>query len=129
MPDMLGAQGWPVERVHFGGKPKRPDKFKNRRAEGYRALKDWLANGGSIPDDDYLIEELDHTEPIPGGVSGVGGATVEALRRKDEIRELLGRPPDRAAALVLAVMPSVQAQPRGEVWSFWSVSEGVDPGR
>ncbi len=39
MPDMLAAQGWPVKRVHFGGKPKRPDKFKNRRAEGYRRFR------------------------------------------------------------------------------------------
>jgi hypothetical protein len=34
--------GQQLRKVDFGGRPDNPDKFKNKRAEMYSALRDWL---------------------------------------------------------------------------------------
>lgn len=58
-----------VKGIDFGGtsrakqaNPKRAGPW-NRRAEMYGDLKDWLTEGGSIPDDDDLASDLSGPKP------------------------------------------------------------------
>jgi len=47
----------PIE-VSFGSKPRDPRKYANKRAEMWGDMKDWMKMGGSIPDDQELIDDL-----------------------------------------------------------------------
>lgn len=89
--------GHRVIEVHFGGKPTNVALFKNRRAEMWWTMAEWLRDGGAIPDDSRLIQEL--ATPVywfdPTG--------KRVLEPKDKIKERLpgAGSPDLADALAL----------------------------
>lgn len=56
--DRLRQLGHDVVEVPFGGSALRNDLFVNRRAEMWWNLREWVRNGGSIPDDAGLVSEL-----------------------------------------------------------------------
>ncbi len=93
--DRLRQLGYPVIDVHFGENADDESKFKSRTAEmGYRC-RQWLFDGGAIPDDDLLQEELsdrlyEHNDK--------GQLVVE---RKKDVKERIGHSPDWADALYL----------------------------
>ena len=102
--DRLRQLRYDVEGVHFGGRANDPARFANRRAEMYWLLRERLERGElSIPDDDALVMDL---AAIRYSFDQSGRVTIEA---KDDARRRLGRSPDRADALVLAVAASVAA--------------------
>ncbi len=107
--DLMARAGMPVRREHFGGAAKKPKRFKNRRAEGFYALRDWMSNGGRIPEDMKLIEELEYIEPF--SVIGKQGALVKQLRPKKELKARLGRSPDVSDACMLCVIPNKKGRP------------------
>ena len=93
-----------VRRISFGGKAGSPDYF-DVRAEMYWQLSVAMKNGMAIEPDEKLEEELivigglaDHKEKMVGHTKRL----VRYLLPKDEIKERLGRSPDRADALALA---------------------------
>lgn len=109
--DMVKRQGLTVDRVHPGGKARQPDRFKNRRAEGFYALSQLIRSGGSIPDSPDLQDELEAHDP-PELVSGRGGAQVWKIRPKDDIKMMLGRSPDDADGAMLSCVPPQKIIPQ-----------------
>ena len=101
--DFLSARNIPIERIHFGGKPKDAEKYGNVRGELYHTLRSWMASGGQIPEGDEITEELEGMEPQER--AGKDGNMVKIIARKSELREIIGRSPDRADALVLTMIP------------------------
>jgi len=76
--------------------PKRQGAIYNKhRDELYGNLADYLRDGGGLPEDAALEEELDVMEFMPN----TKGRSV--LTPKTQIRKLLGRSPDRADATAL----------------------------
>lgn len=79
--------------VQFAGKPLDPRYF-NKRSEMYFELAKWVKNGGQLPVDEELKEELCATE-----YRFVGDKF--RIVDKDEIKSILGRSPDKADAAAL----------------------------
>ncbi|MCL1598415.1 MAG: hypothetical protein M3094_04480, partial [Actinomycetia bacterium] len=94
--DNLSHRGYPVTEVLFGGKADRPDRYKQKDAEMWGTLKEWMRTGGAIEDDPQLHEQLtarpyDYTP-----------TQALYLWPKDKCEEELGiESPDRADALAL----------------------------
>ena len=78
--------------------PKDAQRFKNKRAELYWSLREALEQGKcSLPADDELIADL---SAVRYEFAQDGKIKLES---KDDTRKRLGRSPDRADALVLAL--------------------------
>lgn len=99
----LRQLGYTVIGVDFGGRAIRYDLYQNRRTEMYHAgIRNWLENGGVLPDDDKLCQELAVANLVP--------TTSEKflMERKENIRERLGRSPDNGDALALTFASPVR---------------------
>jgi len=79
---------------------REPQLYERTRDELWAGLSKWLKDGGAIPKDGKLETEL----VTPGFTTKIaaGGAKLSATPKK-AIREQIGRSPDRADALALAV--------------------------
>lgn len=82
----------PIE-VYFSGKAIDPRYF-NKRSEMYFELAKWIKGGGALPDDKELAEEL-------AAATYTYQGDKFRLCDKDDIKELIGRSPDKADALAL----------------------------
>lgn len=82
--------------VQFGGKARDAEKFADRRTEMWWNMREWLWDYGAIDPDPELEEEL--LAPTYGYVR-----QRIKLEPKDKIKERIGRSPDRADALALAI--------------------------
>lgn len=102
--DRLRQLGYTVMEVPFGGKAIREDKYVNRRAEMWDAMRAWLQQGGSIPEDERLQAELSIPEY---GYDAKGRIQLEA---KDKIKERSGRSPDVADAAALTFAAPVASR-------------------
>lgn len=91
-----GQLGFNLTGVKFGAAAEK-QLYANKRAEMYGALKDWLYQGGALPDDPILRQELNAVE-IDTRKSDGG---IIKLASKDIIRKKIGRSPGRADALAL----------------------------
>jgi hypothetical protein len=99
-----------VEGVNFAGAavgvgPARAEQYRNRRAEMWDALRDWLASEHQvqIPNDDLLASDL--SAPMWGpNMTGWDSSGRLLLESKDSLVKRLGRSPDLgdAAALTFA---------------------------
>ena len=91
--DVLVASGQaPVSvQFHLAGLS---DRYRNRRAEMWFALAEWIKAGGALPNIPDLIAELS----VPTYTFVNGKFQIEA---KEQIKERLGRSPDLADALAL----------------------------
>lgn len=95
----LGAK---VTGVNFAERALDDRRYKNRRAEMYFLLKEWLEAGASVPDSDEFLEEL-------CAITYKFDATNERLQleRKDEIKKRIGKSTDVSDAAALTfTMPS-----------------------
>jgi hypothetical protein len=97
--DILKARGYAsiIRGVNFGGKAIKNDRYHNKRAEMYGEASNWF-NGElpvQIPNDEDFINEL---FAIPLGHDEYGRLK---LVKKDDIKEVLLRSPDKADAFVL----------------------------
>ncbi len=79
--------------VQFGGKAT-DARYFNKRSEMYFELSKWVKAGGKLPDDPELKEELCATTYSFQG-------DKFRLCSKDDIKEVIGRSPDKADALIL----------------------------
>lgn len=91
--DQLDAAGTPGIPVVFHEKAINP-RYKNRRAEMWIEMSDWVKKGGQLPNLPELIGEL-----ITPTYTFVNGVFV--LEEKDMIKERIGRSPDLADGLAL----------------------------
>lgn len=86
---------------------REPQQYWHIRDELWANLRDWLRRDGAIMSDDKLIKELN----APSWTIRLTGQ-AQATDKK-ELRKILGRSPDRADALALAVWePSILDTPR-----------------
>ena len=69
-------------------------RYLNKRTEMWVRMRDWIRDGGCIPNDRELIEEL----AMPRTIIKEGKIRLEP---KEDIKKRLGRSPDRADALAL----------------------------
>lgn len=93
--DLADGQTKIIE-VPFGSAANAKDRFVNRRAEMWTAIRDWLRTGGQLPDDQALREEL--TSPTYD-YDAQGRIRLE--KKEDIKKRLRGRSTDRADALAL----------------------------
>jgi hypothetical protein len=104
--DRLKGLGYPVEAFNSAAKPtdsKAAERFANRRAQAYWAVRDRL-EAGTLPLPRKWAEELTRellaTNWAP---TGTGKALIESKR--DIKAKLGGASPDFADALVMAIAP------------------------
>jgi len=93
-----------VIEVLFGAKAYDEEQFADKRTELWWNLRDWLRDEAAMEIDDELEEEL-----LAPTFSWVKRRV--RLEPKDKTKELLGRSPDRADALALAVAGHVGSGP------------------
>ena len=95
--DRLRQLSYDVIEIPFGGKAIKPDQYINRRTEMWWLMKQWIEEGGAIPNDVALKQEL--ATPIYW-YDNVGRKVLES---KDQIKKRLqgAGSPDLADALAL----------------------------
>lgn len=102
--DFLSVAGESPIGINFGGKAIDP-RYKNKRAEMWFQMADWVKRGGSLPNIPELINEL--TSPT----YTFDGSGKFMLESKDQIKERLGFSPDIADALCLTFgLPEMPAR-------------------
>ena len=79
--------------IQFHGAPIDP-RYKNRRAEMWMTMADWIRNGGAIPNIAGLTKEL------TGPTYTFSGGKFQ-LEDKDQVKKRIGASPDLADALAL----------------------------
>lgn len=89
--------------VYFNGKATDP-RYANKRSEMYFELQKWVKAGGSLPADQELKEEL---LAITYDFQG----DKFRLCEKDDIKELIGRSPDKGDAVALTFAYNVAKKP------------------
>lgn len=85
-----------VYEVNFGAEASDKDQWANVRTELWWRLRDWLKDRAAYDADETTAEELVAATFKPHG-KGI------ALEPKEKLKERIGRSPDRADALALAV--------------------------
>lgn len=92
--DRLRQLRYNVTEVNFAAASS-DERYANKRAEMYFAVKKWMEGGGAIPNDPKLKSELSVVEYkfTPGGKI--------ILEPKDKIKEKIGKSPDMADSLAL----------------------------
>jgi hypothetical protein len=95
--DRLRQLEYDVVEVPFGGKAINEGLFINRRAEMWWAMREWIGQGGAIPNDPSLKQELGTP------TYWYDGSGRRVLESKDDIKQRLqgGGSPDLADALAL----------------------------
>ena len=95
--DRLRQLDYDVIEVPFGGRAMKPEQYINRRGEMWWLMKEWIEEGGAIPNDITLKQEL--ATPIYW-YDNVGRRVLES---KDQIKKRLqgAGSPDLADALAL----------------------------
>jgi phage terminase large subunit len=98
-----------VVRVRSSDRAQRaPRSYDRMRDELWANLAAWVGEGGAIPEDDKLSQELHAPEWI-GQLTGRLKVTS-----KQDIRKALGRSPDRADAVALACWEPMTEAPDAE---------------
>lgn len=87
---------------------RKPREFDRVRDELWASLAEWMKEGGTIPEDDKLTKEL-HAPQWHGQLSGRLKCTD-----KRELKKQIGRSPDRADAVALAVWEPMASAPVAE---------------
>ena len=95
--DRLRQLDYDVIEIPFGGKAMKPEQYINRRSEMWWLMKQWIEEGGAIPNNVALKQEL--ATPIYW-YDNVGRRVLES---KDQIKKRLqgAGSPDLADALAL----------------------------
>ncbi len=97
--DILKDRGFSeiIRGVYFGEKARQNERYFNRRAEMWDAVRDWLASRPPVqlPRDEELFEDLC---AVNKRYDRHGRLQLE---EKEEIKKRLGRSPDKADALAL----------------------------
>lgn len=105
--DQLRELGRGPIGIHFAGKPHKPERFANKRAEMYFDLCEWIKEGGALPECDELISALTST------TYSFTKNNLMILEPKEVVKSKLnGASPDEAdaAALTFAELVSPSRQ-------------------
>lgn len=93
--DRCRQMGFSVTEVNFGGRADNPQRYINKRTEMWDSIRQWLEQGGSLPDVAELKTELVTPEY---SFDPAGRMKLEA---KESIKERMGASPDIADSLAL----------------------------
>jgi hypothetical protein len=106
--DRLRQLNHDVVEVAFGGRATKEKQFINKRSEMWIEMAEWIKEGGSIPDNPILKQE------ISTPVYWYDAAGKRCLESKDDIKKRLqgGGSPDLADALALTFAHNVTPKPR-----------------
>lgn len=103
--DRLEEKGFNSIDSNASMKADSNDIYVNKRAEMYFLLRDFIRKGGKIPNDKELKEELLAIRYIYSKVSG-----KIQIQSKDEIKDLIGRSPDKADSVALHFFSEVRIE-------------------
>jgi hypothetical protein len=118
--DNLVTAGIPSIGVVFSDPALNP-RYRNRRAEMWMEMAEWVKHGGALPKAPELLGEL--TVPT---YSFVAGKFV--LEEKDQIKARLGRSPDLADALALTfAIPDMPNEVLSRLKKAHTVAHDADP--
>jgi hypothetical protein len=96
--DTLEEAEWPVVEYNAGMRPIESDRFRNARAESFWLLREALERGElAIPNSQELMQEL---YALKWGETSTGHVAMDSKR---EMKRDLGRSPDYADSLAMAV--------------------------
>jgi len=120
--DRLEEKGYSSIDANVSMKADEIHKYYNKRTEMYFNLREFIRKGGRIPYDEELAEEL---QVITYSYSENNGKIL--IMKKAEIKEELGRSPDKSDSVALHFFSSVrpkshQSQPPSNNGSGWMSS-------
>lgn len=119
--DNLHTAGYNPLGVMFHG-PAIDPRYKNKRAEMWFLMADWIKSGGMLPNIPELVAEL--TTPT---YSFTNGKII--LEDKDQVKKRLGRSPDLADGLALTfaypVAPKASKHMQGGMVSEYNPYDAV----
>ncbi len=93
--DTLISHGYPAIGTDFGEAADDKEAFALKRSELWSRTRDWLRRGGTIPDDEILKDDLCAPR------YEFNERNKLKIERKEKTKEVLGRSPDKADALIL----------------------------
>ena len=93
--DRLRQLGYKVLEINFGARAIEPNKYANKRSEMWDKMREWLENGGAIPNNSDFKSEL----AAPTYKFDAAGRKV--LEPKEKLKERGLRSPDMADSLAL----------------------------
>jgi phage terminase large subunit len=96
LPDALDAKGIKVKSVVFSETAEEAEKYSNRRTEIYGRLEWFMTNGGTVPQNTELVEELE------ASFYTLDNRDRRKMLPKDDIKRRIKRSPDLADAVALA---------------------------
>lgn len=106
-----------------GGNPARDERYQDRNAENWCAVRDWLKAGGCLPRNNQYLVELTSRLYSHGNARG-----KLALEKKEHMRERGIKSPDLADALALTFAAPVHPKsPRGTNVVFGQLSGPTRP--
>jgi hypothetical protein len=118
--DTLTTSGIGAIGINFSAKAGDP-RYRNRRAEMWISMAEWVKGGGALPNIPELVGEL--IEPT---YTFVGGQFQ--LEEKDQIKMRLGRSPDLADALALTfALPDMPSEVMSRLQRSNTVRHDADP--
>jgi phage terminase large subunit len=95
--DRLRQLNFEVIEVNFGGEAFDKVRYFNKRAEMYGAVRNWIKNGGNLPEGMDWYRECSATQYSPTS----GDDNRIRLERKEKVKERIGKSPGRMDALAL----------------------------
>jgi hypothetical protein len=104
--DRLRELGWRVRAVNFGSAPERQRnevKFRNRRTELWWTLRDWIRGEAALAELSDDAKDVLRADLCAPRYEQLSDGRI-ALESKDEIKKRVGRSPDHADALALALL-------------------------
>ncbi|TPQ24926.1 terminase [Methylomonas koyamae] len=114
------TQGRDWTLVWFSGKSSNPGCL-NKRAEMWVAMRDWLRDGGSIPDDQELYDDLIGPETVPRSDG------IIQLESKADMKDRGLPSPNRGDALALSFAFPVNKKHRGPRGNVADARRNYDP--
>ena len=119
--EFLLRMGCRVHRVQFGSSARRPERFKNRRAEMWHAIGVWLADGGSLPLESQGEHRVDLRSELLSVKRNDANESMLQLEPKANVIKRTGVSPDGADALACTFAigePVANAAPGDEFSPF-----------
>jgi len=94
------------------------DRYDRKRTEMYFNLKNWLENGGRLPPDDELMEEL-----VAVTYSFTENGKLR-IAKKSDMKEVLGRSPDKADSVALNFFTTIIPQSEEHHYEYAGATDG-----
>ena len=103
--DRLEEKGYNVIDSNASMKADESEIYTNKRAEMYFKLRDFVRKGGKLPDDKELKEELLAIRYFYSKMN-----SKIQIQSKDEIKDLIGRSPDKSDSCALHFFSEVRIE-------------------